>query len=702
MISPALRTRVLILATVLAVAFGGVVSRLAYLQLVRHAELAALAERQYSRTITLHALRGPIVDRRGAPLATSASAESLFAQPRGVGDPVRVAARLAPVLTMPEAELHGFLTAQKSFVWLKRRLPPAVAEQVRALREPGLGFVPDALRLYPNRELAAHVVGFEGADGGLEGIERAWETELSGTPGRAIIGRDALGREVVTQRVLQNPAPGHGVMLTLDTRMQYVAEREIDAAYRRTNSKAAMAVVMDPKTGDVLAVAIRPTFNPNTFAEAKKDEIRNRAVSDPFEPGSTFKIIMAAAALEEGVVKPEERIFGEWGSITIAKTTIKDWKKQGWMTFAEVLQQSSNVGSIKVGMSIGKENYHRYMTGFGFGAPTGVGLAGESRGLLREPRRWSALSLPTMSIGQEISVTALQLAAAFGAVANGGVLMQPRVVRATFDADGRELRRVEPKTMRRVISEETARTLMRIMVQTVDHGTGHAAAIPGYAVGGKTGTAQKLDPATRRYSHAPGVLSFVGVAPADDPRFVMLVMLDEPKNEKWGSEAAAPVFAAIGRELLRYLEVPPHDTHPVQILASGDSSGAAAVERAGAPAIGAGVAQAREPATPTDAPARDPAMSNSSPRMPDLRGKPLRQALTMLAMLHADVELVGSGVVIQQSPMAGALLASDAPVRLTLARLPDATPEHASRKPGGSTIDSTPERACREAGCSRQ
>ena len=664
MIPAALRTRVFLLAAVLAVAFAGVVSRLVVLQVVRHGELAALAERQYSRTITLYALRGPIVDRRGAPLATSASADSLFAQPRAVGDPVRVAARLAPLLALPEREVHGLLTAPKSFIWLKRRLPPAVADRIRGLREPGLGFVPDSRRLYPNRELAAHVIGFEGADGGLEGIERAWDKELAGTPGRAIAGRDALGREVATQQVLQSPAPGHGVMLTLDTTIQYVAERELDAAYRRTGSKAAMAVVMEPKTGDVLAVAIRPTFNPNTFAAAKKDEVRNRVVTDPFEPGSTFKIIMAAAALEEGLVKPEERIFGEWGSITIAKTTIKDWKKHGWMTFEEVLQQSSNVGSIKVGMRLGSETYHRYMTAFGFGAPTGIGLSGESRGLLREPRRWSALSLPTMSIGQEISVTALQMVAAFGAVANGGVLMQPRLVRATFDADGRELRRLEPTAVRRVISEETARTLMRLMVQIVDHGTGHAATIPGYAVGGKTGTAQKLDPNTRRYSHAPGVLSFVGVAPADDPRFVMLVMLDEPKNEKWGSEAAAPIFSAIGREILRYLDVPPRDVAPMPIVTAGAADGAAAraaIDQTEAP-------PAHDPGS-ASALAVDPSETDAAtPAMPDLRGKPLRQALALLGTFRVDVELVGSGVVVQQVPSAGASLADDARVRLTLAR----------------------------------
>ena len=673
MISGALRTRVFILAAVLAIAFVGVLSRLVTLQLIRHAELSALAERQYSRTVTLHALRGPIVDRRGAALATSATAESLFAQPRAVGDPVRVAARLAPLLALPEREVHGLLTTPKSFVWLKRRLPPAVADRVRALREPGLGFVPDSLRLYPNRELAANVIGFEGADGGLEGVERALEKELGGTPGRAMADRDALGRDLITQRVLQPPAPGHGVMLTIDTTIQYVAEREIDAAYRRTGSKAAMAVVMDPKTGDILATAIRPTFNPNTFTAAKKDDVRNRSVTDPFEPGSTFKIIMAAAALEEGLVKPEEWISGDNGSIKIARTTIRDWKKHGLMTFEQVLQQSSNVGSIKVGMRLGSETYHRYMTAFGFGAPTGVGLAGESRGLLREPRRWSALSLPTMSIGQEISVTALQLVAAFGAVANSGVLVQPRLVRATFDADGRELRRFEPTAVRRVISEATARTLMRMLVTIVDRGTGHAAAIPGYAVGGKTGTAQKMDPNTRRYSHAPGVLSFIGVAPADDPRFVMLVMLDEPKNEKWGSEAAAPIFSAIGREILRYLDVPPRDVAPLPIVMAAvpdPGPGRAPINDGD----GAPVSEPDAPAAATLGAGDGEAADTPAPAMPELRGKPLRHALALLAPSRVEVEMAGSGVVVQQAPAAGTPLRAESRVRLTLRTAAAAAP----------------------------
>jgi cell division protein FtsI (penicillin-binding protein 3) len=642
----AVRARVLILAAVLALAFAGLTGRLAWLMIVKRGELRQLAERQYSRTVVLPARRGPIVDRRGAPLATSTATEALFVQPRSVGDPVRVAARLAPLIGLPEPEVHAALTSARPFVWLRRKLPPTVAEQVRTLREPGLGFLPESLRLYPNRELAAHVVGFEGVEGGLEGIERAFNAELAGAPGKAIAGRDALGREVATQHMLQTPSPGHGVMLTIDSTIQYIAEREIDAAYRRTRAKAAMAVVLDPRSGDILAMAIRPTFNPNTFLDVSSaDTWRNRAVTDPFEPGSTFKAILAAAALEEGVVRPDDSIYAENGAIKLAGTTIHDWKKYGWLTFAEVLQNSSNVGSIKVGLTLGRERYHRYMKAFGFGATTGVGLAGESRGLLRDPQRWSLLSLPTMSIGQEISVTALQLVAAFGAIANDGTLMQPRLVRSTLDADGREARRFEPRAVRQVISPETARTVSRLLVQVVDSGTGRFAAIPGYAVGGKTGTAQKLDPATGRYSRAPGVLSFVGFAPADEPRFAMLVLLDEPKNERWGSEAAGPIFSAIGREVLRYLEVPPRDAQPVQIVTGAEAPAASRMTLVSA-------VEAVEP--------------DGTRRMPDLAGKTLRQALGALEPLGVEVRLAGQGRIVRQAPAPGEPLEPGAIARLTL------------------------------------
>ncbi|HET6367503.1 MAG TPA: penicillin-binding transpeptidase domain-containing protein, partial [Pseudomonadales bacterium] len=657
-----LRTRTLIVAGIFAVGFLGLLGRLGYLQVLKHDEYLRLAESQHGKAVALRPKRGPILDRHGQVLAVSSGAETLYALPHRIDDAGRLARRLAPLLGEPSAEVARRFDSAKRFVFVKRRLPPPTAQAVRELKEPALGFLEESLRLYPNRELAAHVVGFEGAEGkGLGGIEQAWDAHLAGQEGRALVERDALGREVTgAPVVLKVPHPGQGVMLTLDATLQYIAEKEIDAAWRRTRARAAMAVALDPRTGDVLAIAIRPTFNPNAFSVASDDERRNRAVTDPFEPGSTFKVILAAAALEEGVVRPGDRLYGENGAITIARTTIHDWKKYGWLTFSEVLQNSSNVGSIKVGLLLGKERYYKHMTGFGFGTPTGLGLPGESRGQLRAPDRWSGLSLATMSIGQEISATALQIVSAFGAVAHGGRLMQPRIVRALLDGNGREVQRFEPRVVRQVISPETARTLTGMMTRVVSDGTGHNAAIAGFEVAGKTGTAQKLDPVTRRYSRAPGVLSFVGFAPADDPRIAMLVMLDEPKNERWGSEAAAPIFAAIGREALRYLHAPPKDTAPVQIVRP-EPGPAPAEATAGVrervrtviATVTPGVAEAGE---------REPGPAV----MPAMVGLSLRQAMETLAPLEVRLEVAGRGVVTGQAPAAGAPLPPGALARLTL------------------------------------
>jgi cell division protein FtsI (penicillin-binding protein 3) len=369
------------------------------------------------------------------------------------------------------------------------------------------------------------------------------------------------------------------------------------------------------------------------------------------------------------VVRPTDRVYGENGAITVANATIHDWKKYGWLTFAEVLQNSSNVGSIKVGMMLGKERYYKYITAFGFGAPTNLGLPGESRGQLRPPGQWSGLSLATMSIGQEISVTAVQMVTAFSAVANGGRLMQPQIIRAVLDAQGREIRSFEPAPVRQVISPETARTLTEMMVNVVRNGTGHNAAIPGYDVAGKTGTAQKMDPATRRYSRAPGVLSFVGFAPADDPRLAMIVLLDEPKNEKWGSEAAAPIFAAIGREALRYLNVAPRDSSPVPIVRGELARVTPERPRPGVAAEGPALDAVAVPAGAADAvptPAPAPAAQIDGV-MPRLGGLSLRQAMETLAPLGVRLEITGRGVVTSQLPLPGAPLPPGTVCRLHLA-----------------------------------
>src|SRR5262247_191576 len=644
--SAALRSRTLVFAAFVACAFLGLLGRLGYPQIVKHEEYSRLAESQHAKTVALKPKRGPIVDRNGLVLAESSGAESLFALPHRIDDVPRLARTLAPILGDPASEIAKRMDPAKRFVWVKRKLPPAVAQAMKDLNEPGLGFLQESLRLYPNRELAAQVVGFEGLDGkGLGGIEQVWDTHLAGVEGRALVERDALGREVTgAPTILKGSVPGQGVALTLDATLQYLAEKEVEAAWTRTRSKAAMAVMMDPRTGEILALAIRPTFNPNAYATATDEQRRNRAITDPFEPGSTFKVIMAAA-LEEGVVRPTDRFYGENGKIKVATAVISDWKPFGWLTFSEVLQNSSNVGSIKAGMQLGKERYYRYITAFGFGQPVGLGLPGESRGQLRAPARWSALSLATMSIGQEISVTAVQILSAFAAIANGGRLMQPQIVRAVLDAQGREVSVFEPKPIRQVISPETARELTTIMTAVVREGTGHNAAIPGYEVAGKTGTAQKMDPTIHRYSHAPGVLSFVGFAPADDPRIAMIVMLDEPKNEKWGSEAAAPIFSAIGREALRHLNVPPRGTTPVPIV----RTDAGAMETA--PAVR--LASFDE--------------ATAAGVMPLLQGRSLRQAMAVLAPFDVAIEVRGHGVVMAQSPVPGTPMSSGMLCRLTLA-----------------------------------
>jgi cell division protein FtsI (penicillin-binding protein 3) len=662
-----LRRRTLVVAVLFACGFLGVLARLIFLQVVKHDEYARLADGQHAKTIPLRGTRGVIVDRHGVVLALSARAESLFALPARVEDRAALARRLGPIIGEPAREIARRLESPRRFVFVKRHLSPETAQAVRALGEPALGFVDESMRLYPNRELAAHAVGFEGIDGkGLAGVEQSMDQHLAGVEGRALVGRDALGREMTgSPRVLRPAAPGRGVRLTIDSTLQYIAEREIDAVWRRTRSKAAMAVMMDPRTGEILAWAIRPTFNPNSFRSASDDDRRNRAVTDPFEPGSTFKVILAAAALESGVARPGDRFYGENGAITIAGATIHDWKKYGWLTFAEVLQNSSNVGSIKVGLSLGKDRYYHYITGFGFGAPTGVGFTGESRGQLRPPSQWSGLSLATMSIGQEISLTAIQLVAAVSAIANGGRLMQPQIVRELLDTDGREAARpFTPRVVRQVVSPDTARTLTDMMTAVVAGGTGRRAAIPGYGVAGKTGTAQKMDPGTRRYSRAPGVLSFVGFTPSDDPRLTMLVMLDEPRNEKWGSEAAAPVFAAIAGEALRHLAVPPRDTTPVALVRG--AAGAGRPPAAAAPADGAG-SRADAPAAPD--PWAAGLVEVAAGTMPRLLGLSLRQALEALAPLDVDLEVAGRGVVVSQTPAPGVELEPGTRCQLTLASL---------------------------------
>lgn len=568
---PAPRGRAIALFFLLLAFLALVVGRLFALQIRDHQRLSQKATQQYERRLSVTAKRGAITDRHGRELAVSLEAQSLYAHPSAVRDPRAAAAALAPILGQSRGEILRRLTADKPFVWLQRKLPARQAEVLAGLTIPGIGLVPETRRSYPRGELAAHLVGFVGLDdAGLEGVEYQYDALLGGGP-RFVTGRvDALGRVLFRDEGPPTPAPAH-LVLTVDEVIQYVAERELQRAVAKAQAQAGSILVLEPGTGEILALANFPTFDPNAFAQAPAGSRRNRALTDTYEPGSVFKVVLAAAALEEGLVRPEELFFGENGAIEVAGVKIRDHERHGWLTFSQVMAQSSNVGAIKVGQRLGRSTYYSYLNGFSFGARTGVDLPGEAPGLLRRPREWSAVSIGALSIGQEVSVTSVQLVATLAAVANGGRLYRPHVLKAVRGEGGALAREISPQLIRQVISPETARRLTAILVEAVERGTGKAAAVPGYTVAGKTGTAQKLDRETGLYSRTKVVASFAGFVPAEAPRLAILVVLDEPALDRWGGSAAGPAFREIAREVLGYLNVPPSPGRRVQVARRADA-----------------------------------------------------------------------------------------------------------------------------------
>ncbi len=566
-----MRVRILGIFLLLLLCLGVVAAKLYAIQIQQGDRLAERAVSQYKRLVPLISRRGTIYDRSGRELAVSLQVASAFAQPAAIQDAGAAARALAPVLGMTVKELLPRLTASEPFVWLRRQLDPGQVEAVNDLNLKGIGLFPESRRYYPRQELAAHVLGLVGVDDrGLEGVEREYNDYLGGRPQYVLAQQDALGRIIFRQEEPEPRTPPiFNLSLTIDEVLQYTAERELQRAVEQSRAKGGTAIVMDPWTGEVLALANQPTFDPNNYRKSSIAARRDRAVTDYFEPGSVFKVILVAGALEEGVVHPDDRFFGENGSIEVGGVTIRDHEKYGWLTVRQILAQSSNVGAIKIGQKLGKSLYYHYISGFGFGSLTDVDLPGETPGFIRRPKNWSALSLPTLSIGQEISVTPLQLAAAFSAVANGGNLVRPYVVRAMRTPDGSLSRQIEPAVVRRVISPETARTLLNMLTAVVDGGTGKEAALEEYSVAGKTGTAQKLDPGTGRYSHRRVVVSFIGTVPAEAPRLVILVAVDEPEVNRWGGSTAAPAFREIARDAMQYLRVPPSPRRDVRLVRAG-------------------------------------------------------------------------------------------------------------------------------------
>lgn len=555
----AVKSRLALVSLVLSAAGLVLVGRLVHLQIIQHDRLAAQSDKQYLRTVEITSGRGNIYDRNRNQLATNIRVESVYADPKSVAEKTATARILARVLKLnPQAVLKK-LKSNRHFVWIKRKSELNAVEKLKQLDLVGVGFIAETKRYYPKRKLAASTLGFVGLDNqGLAGIEHFHHAVLKGRTQRTVLEKDARGRFLWTTANAQDLNPGkQDVVLALDEVIQFIAERELNRQVKEYRAKSGLAIVMDPFSGAVYAMASAPEFNPNNYAAYPPHIWRNDAVASAFEPGSIFKPIVAAASLEEGLAGPDDIFFCENGSYQIGKSRISEASNHqfGWLTLRNIIAKSSNIGAIKIAQRLGNRRFYDYIRKFGFGRRLGVDLPGEASGTLRSIRQWSGLSLASISFGHEISVTPIQMVSAIAAIANGGVLIRPRLTQAILK-NGVLDRTFEPEALQTVLSEETSRQMINILKSVVKTGTGAKAAIPGFEVAGKTGTAQKIDPKTQTYSKTKYLASFVGFVPADAPRLVILVMIDEPQKTYWGGEVAAPVFQRIARKTLRYLHIP--------------------------------------------------------------------------------------------------------------------------------------------------
>ncbi len=556
----AVRRRLTFLFVLLFAGQAVLLGRLVYIQGSQADHLQRLALNQQLGAFVLPTHRGRIFDRAGRPLVTNVEVESVFAVPRAIRDPQGFARRVAPLLRMDPQDIERRLEPRLYFVWLKRKVSPEAAAALRALKLEGqLGFLEEARRAYPNGDLAAHLLGFVGIDNqGLAGVELAYDSTLQGRPGRAVVGRDAVGRPIVeTQRLAAPAVDGADLVLTIDQVVQHIAERELEKAVEETGSARGMALVMDPRTGEMLALAAVPSFDPGAFQRVPAKRWVNRPIGEIYEPGSTFKLITAAAALDSGRVDLTDA-FDCPESLQVGAHRIRDVHRYctDTQTLTDIVRHSSNVGAAQVAARLGRETFYDYIRRFGFGAPTGVDLPGEASGIVRPPQAWLGPGLQTIGFGQGISATALQMLVGASALANDGVLVRPHVVRMVRDREGRLLQGVSAAPRRRAVAPEVAAAVVRMMIRAVEDGTGKLAAVPGYVLAGKTGTAQIPAP-QGGYLQGRYISSFLGFAPFPNPRLAILVVLEEPKGAYYGGAVAAPLFRAIAERALWYLRVPP-------------------------------------------------------------------------------------------------------------------------------------------------
>lgn len=676
--------RLLILAGVALFWMSAVFGRVAYLQLFRHGDYLARAMRQQRRTLEITPKRGIIFDRNMRPLAMSVPVQSAFAVPSEVKDTALAARLLAGVLGMPAEDIRAKLESGATFVWLKRKLEPAKSEAVQSLNLKGVYLQEENQRYYPKRELAAHVLGFVDVDEkGLGGIEHEYDELIRGKTEKIVVMADARQRWFDGSEVQRDH--GVDVVLTLDEKIQYIAERELAAAIAKTRAPAGSVIVQDPNSGAILALANWPKFNPNAAVDVPAEMRMDRAISAIYEPGSTFKLVTLAAAFDQNLIRADEVFNCENGAVTVAGHLIHDHKKYGLLTVADILANSSDVGAIKISLRLGSPKFYEYIRAFGFGTPTGVDLPGESRGLLRRLEHWGSYSIASVSMGQEVGVTPLQMITAVSAVANGGYLYKPHVVQDMRRGE-RSLLLDGPSAItepRRVIRPETAATMRRLMEGVILHGTGKNARLDGWTAAGKTGTAQKIDPATGRYSRTNVIASFTGFAPINNPAVTILVSIDSPAGYPHdGATVAAPVFKRIAEQVLPYLDVPrdvPLSPQLVQTayrkkndledsslddLTPVDFSAQPDAEEENPKSQG-GIEQTVN--SPEVLMAVD---EGGDIEVPDFKGKTMREVSESCMHLGLDPVLVGSRLALQQWPAAGAKVRRGAKVTVEFGDAP--------------------------------
>jgi len=529
--------------------------RLSILQIINGGEFKKIAERQHKTEIEIPAERGRIFDRNLEPLAVSFECQSCYAHPHLVADPKLTATKLSRAGLGPEGELVRKLRSRSGFVWLKRTVPPEVCRTIEKLSLPGVYLSSDMTRAYP-KSIAGNVLGFCGGEmKGLEGIEYAFEGILRGSDGRVVVQRDATGRTCpLPEYPREDPQSGSDIVLTIDSDLQSIAEEELAQGVDRFNARGATCLIIDPTSGEILAMANHPSYNPNRRGSGKPQEWRNRVVTDLFEPGSTLKIVTLASSLDENVFNLDDTIDLDSGRIVVQGVCIEDVEKYDMLTVGQILVHSSNVGAVKIAQDVGKKKLYEYLRAFGFGNPIGVDLPGEANGILAKPDDWSRIRLANIAIGQGISVSTLQLAFAFGAVANRGVLMKPTIVKRVMDFNGNTIREFTPTPVRNVISEKTALQLVQTLDKAVEGGTGRKAKYPGLSIAGKTGTAQKLDE-DGKYSRSKFIASFCGFFPAHAPRILITVVVDEPHGlYYYGGDVACSIFKEITTKIVNLMD----------------------------------------------------------------------------------------------------------------------------------------------------